>query len=63
MRIDDRCTDSSGFRPSTLQLDPDKDRSELDAFDLTAEQQHELLKTLWSIMQSFVDGAFTGERK
>ena len=33
-------------------------RSYVDGFDLTEEQKAELIHTVWSIMESFVDRAF-----
>ena len=60
---DDASSDATGLRPAPLQLDPEKYQSELDAFDLIDDQKLKLLETLWSIMQSFVDRAFTEEGK
>ena len=37
-----------------LQLDPDDYREDLAEFDLTAQQENELLEVLWNIMASFV---------
>ncbi len=37
------------------QLNPDDYREELAEFDLTEEQENELLQTLWHIMSTFVD--------
>lgn len=36
-------------------LNPDDYREELAEFDLTEEQEKELLQTLWHIMSTFVD--------
>ncbi|MEN8129340.1 MAG: hypothetical protein ABFS45_03925 [Pseudomonadota bacterium] len=41
-----------------LTLDPDKYREHLDEFDLSEEQQNELLETLWNIMRTFVEIGF-----
>ena len=38
-----------------LKLDPDDYRADLAEFDLTKEQQDELLQTLWNIMSMMVD--------
>lgn len=38
--------------------DINKYRKYVDDFDLTEEQKKELLKTVWSIMEDFVDKAF-----
>ena len=38
-----------------LEFKPDDYRHHLDEFDLTQEQQNELLQTLWSIMSTMVD--------
>lgn len=40
------------------QCDPEKYREHVKDFDLTEEEQTELLKTLWSIMAAFVDMGF-----
>ena len=39
-------------------LDMDRYREHVAEFDLTEEQKTELLRTLWSIMKSFVDLGF-----
>lgn len=39
-------------------LDINKYRKYVDDYDLTEEQKVELLQTVWSIMESFVDRAF-----
>lgn len=39
----------------TLILEPDHFRADLEAFQLTREQENELLQTLWNIMAAFVD--------
>lgn len=41
-----------------LQLDPSKYRQHLEDFDLTEEQQTELLTILWRILATFVDLGF-----
>ena len=41
-----------------MPLDISKYRKYVDDFDLKEEQKVELLKTVWSIMESFVDKAF-----
>ncbi len=41
-----------------LALDPDKYRDHLEEFDLTPEQQNELLETLWHILRTIVDIGF-----
>jgi len=38
-----------------LKLEPDDYRHHLDEFDLTQEQQNELLESLWTIMSTLVD--------
>lgn len=38
-----------------LKLDPEEYRSYLEEFDMTQEQQNELLEVLWNIMRTFVD--------
>lgn len=43
---------------SPLQFDPTKYRQHLDSFDLTEEQQTELLAILWRIMSTFVELGF-----
>jgi hypothetical protein len=43
---------------SRPEFDPGKYRAELEGFDLTREQEDELLKVLWSIMYSFVQLGF-----
>ncbi|MCU7839797.1 MAG: hypothetical protein KZQ94_10525 [Candidatus Thiodiazotropha sp. (ex Troendleina suluensis)] len=45
--------ESDGAQP--LQLDPEKYRTYLDEFELSEEQQNELLETLWHIMRTFVE--------
>lgn len=44
--------------PSVPKLDISKYQPYIDDFDLTKEQQQELLETLWSIMSAFVDIGF-----
>ena len=41
-----------------LALDPDEYREDLDQFDLTKEQQDEMLAVLWNIMRTFVEIGF-----
>ena len=41
-----------------MPLDIDKYWKYVDDFDLTKQQKIELLKTVWSIMESFADRAF-----
>ncbi|MEW7988313.1 MAG: hypothetical protein AB2799_21175 [Candidatus Thiodiazotropha sp.] len=41
--------------PKALKLDPEKYRDYLDEFELSEEQQNELLETLWHIMRTFVE--------
>ena len=41
-----------------LALNPDEYREDLDEFDLTREQQDELLGILWNIMRTFVEIGF-----
>ncbi len=40
------------------EFNPDEYREHIEAFDLTREQQDELLLTLWNIMKSFVEMGF-----
>ena len=42
----------------TLSLDTDKYKDYLEDFDLSKEQEAELLQILWSIMTAFVDVGF-----
>ena len=44
--------------PAPLKLDPDKYRAHLEEFDLSEEQESELLAVLWDIMRSFVEIGF-----
>lgn len=37
-----------------LKLDPEKYRAELAEYELSPEQENELLQTLWNIMSTFV---------
>jgi len=50
-------TDISTTNDTTapLKLEPDDYRHHLDDFDLTEEQQNELLLSLWHIMSTLVD--------
>lgn len=41
-----------------LVLNPDRYRAHLEGFDLTKEQEDELLSTLWDIMRTFVEIGF-----
>ncbi|CAA0107189.1 Uncharacterised protein [Halioglobus japonicus] len=41
--------------PVPPTLDPDEHREMLAAFELTKEQENELLQTLWNIMSAMVD--------
>ena len=41
-----------------LALDPDEYREDLDDFDLTRDQQDEMLAVLWNIMRTFVEIGF-----
>lgn len=45
---------SSNLLPDKLE----KYRPYLEGYDLTEEQEAELIRTLWTIMESFVDQAF-----
>ncbi len=40
---------------ASLKFEPDDYRHHLNEFDLSEEQQNELLQTLWSIMSALVD--------
>ncbi len=40
---------------ASLKFEPDDYRHHLNDFDLTEDQQNELLQTLWSIMNTMVD--------
>ena len=46
-------------QPASLQFDPTRYLAELEEFDITEAQKHELLQTLWSILCSFVDLGFS----
>lgn len=52
-------SDAGSVQLASLQFDPERYRSEVDRFDITEEQKQELLLTLWSIMQSFVELGFS----
>lgn len=41
-----------------LKLDPEEYRAHLEEYDLTEEQENELLETLWHIMRTFVEIGF-----
>ena len=41
-----------------LKLDPDEYREHLEEFDLSREQEDELLEALWNILRTFVDIGF-----
>ncbi len=51
--------ETGGTRPTPLQFDPDKYRSEIESFDITEVQKQELLATLWLIMRGFVEPGFS----
>ena len=53
-----RLTNSGEGIGPPLALDPDEYREHLEDFDLTAEQENELLAVLWNIMRTFVDIGF-----
>ena len=42
----------------TLELDPDDYREDLEEFDLSNDQQDDLLAVLWNIMRTFVEIGF-----
>jgi hypothetical protein len=44
--------------PQPLRLDVERYRVHLKGLDLTEEQATEVLQTLWSILETFVDEAF-----
>lgn len=46
------------FSEFIMPLDINKYRKYVDGFDLEEEQKVELLQTIWSTMESFVDTAF-----
>ena len=48
--------DESGIKP--LALDPEEYRKDLEEFDLTKDQQDELLEVLFNIMRTFVEIGF-----
>lgn len=43
---------------NTMGYDLDKYRPHVDEFDLTDEQKQALLKSIWDVMESFVDRSF-----
>ncbi len=45
----------SGQAFPTLKLNPDDYREDIAEFELTREQEDELLSTLWNMMRTFVD--------
>jgi hypothetical protein len=47
-----------GTHPQPLRLDVERYRAHLEGLDLTEEQAAEVLKTLWTIVEAFVDEAF-----
>jgi len=55
--IDKTNSEQPGFPP--LELDPAKYLSDMADFDMTETQKVELLRTLWSIMRSFVELGFS----
>lgn len=42
-------------KAGTLALDPERYRHHLEAFEMTPEQENELLRTLWELTIAFVD--------
>lgn len=44
--------------PEPLRLDVERYRAHLEGLDLTEEQAAEVLRTLWGIVEAFVDEAF-----
>jgi hypothetical protein len=48
----------SPIAAAPLQFDPTKYRQHLESFDLTEEQQTELLAILWRILATFVELGF-----
>ena len=50
---DDGASEYSALQP--LRLDPEEYRDDLAEFDLTEEQQNQLLQTLWDMMSMMVD--------
>lgn len=57
--LDREFSDAGAAVPPALELDIERYRADLAGFDLTPDQQRELLETLWSIMRSFVELGFT----
>lgn len=53
INTDNKVTKQDAAAP--LKLEPDNYRHHLDEFDLTKEQQNELLESLWTIMSTLVD--------
>lgn len=51
--------EGSGF--PAADFDPSRYSADMEEFDLTEEQERELLATLWSIMRSFVELGFEGD--
>jgi hypothetical protein len=51
----DTNTNTSKDAVAPLKLDPDDYRHHFNEFDLTEDQQNELLQALWYIMSTFVD--------
>jgi hypothetical protein len=49
---------SGGNTVTLFQLDPDEYREHLAEFDMSREQQDELLGVLWNIMRTFVEIGF-----
>lgn len=53
INTDSKLTKKDAATP--LKFEPDDYRHHVDEFDLTEEQQNELLASLWSIMSTLVD--------
>ncbi|SEN41815.1 hypothetical protein [Nitrosomonas marina] len=53
INTDNKVTKQDAAAP--LKFKPDNYRHHLDEFDLTQEQQNELLESLWTIMSTLVD--------
>lgn len=52
----DANTDASAI--SSPRFDPDEFREYVEHYDLTEEQENELLETLWNILRTFVELGF-----
>ncbi len=57
----DRGDNTNDCREVGFDLDPSKYASEIAEFNLSDEQQKELLTIIWSIMRSFVEMGFEGD--